>query len=128
MVTQITDGVKVSVQTEYHPDYSSPKQSHYAFTYKVRIENGSAYTVQLLSRHWFIYDSCGIITEVKGDGVIGKQPILEPGDVHEYVSGCNIKSDIGKMKGTYTMERVMDGKKFSVIIPEFKLIVPYRLN
>jgi ApaG protein len=128
MVTQITDGVKVSVQTEYHPNYSNSKQSHYAFTYKVRIENGSNYTVQLLARHWFIYDSCGIITEVKGEGVVGKKPILEPGDVHEYVSGCNIKSDIGKMKGTYLMERVMDGKKFSVIIPEFKLIVPYRLN
>lgn len=128
MVTQITDGVKVSVQTLYHPEYSNAKQLHYAFTYKVRIENGSNHTIQLLTRHWIIYDSYGIITEVKGEGVVGKQPILEPRDIYEYVSGCNLKSEIGKMRGSYTMQRQMDGKKIIVIIPEFKLIVPYRLN
>jgi ApaG protein len=128
MVTQITDGVRVSVQTEYQPDYSSPRQAHYVFAYKVTIENASAHTVQLLRRHWYICDSNGIVKEVEGEGVVGQQPVLEPGDMHEYVSGCNLKTDIGKMKGTYLMERVVDGKKMQVIIPEFTLIAPYRLN
>lgn len=128
MVTQITDGIKVSVETLYHPEHSNAQQSHFAFTYKVRIENFSNYTVQLLSRHWIIYDSYGTLIEIKGEGVVGKKPILEPGDVYEYVSACNLKSEIGKMKGSYTMQRQMDGRKFIVTIPEFKLITPYRLN
>lgn len=128
MTTQITQGVKVSVITEYQPDYSSPHQFHYVFTYKISIENCSNYTVQLLKRHWFIYDSNGVMREVEGEGVVGQQPILEPGDVHEYVSGCNLKTNIGKMKGTYVMERIMDGKHFEVLIPEFTMIVPYKLN
>ena len=128
MVTEITQGVKVSVTTEYQPEYSSPLQMHYVFTYKITIENHSDYTVQLLRRHWFIYDADGVIREVEGEGVVGQQPILEPGETHEYISGCNLKTGIGKMKGSYTMERFMDGKKFSVTIPEFVMIVPSRLN
>ncbi|MEM9983247.1 MAG: ApaG domain, partial [Bacteroidota bacterium] len=68
MVTQITDGVRVSVQTEYQPDYSSPQQMHFVFTYKVTIENCSVYTVQLMRRHWYICDSNGTIKEVEGEG------------------------------------------------------------
>jgi ApaG protein len=128
MITQVTDGVRISVFTEYQPEYSSPRQSHYVFTYKIRIENCSAHTVQLLRRHWYVHDSNGITKEVEGEGVIGKQPILEPGEVHEYVSGCNLKTDMGKMKGSYQMERQLDGKKLRVVIPEFNLIAPYRFN
>ncbi|PWJ56781.1 ApaG protein [Dyadobacter jejuensis] len=128
MVSQITDGVKVTVQTEYQPDYSSPDQNHYVFTYKIVIENGSEHTVKLLRRYWVILDANRGIREVEGEGVVGLQPILEPGDRHEYVSGCNLKTDIGKMSGTYLMERILDGKKFNVSVPAFSLIVPYRLN
>ena len=70
----------------------------------------------------------GRVREVEGDGVVGQQPILEPGQSHEYISGCNLKTEIGKMKGTYLMERVVDGKHFKVNIPEFVMIVPYKNN
>ncbi len=128
MTTEITEGVKVTVLTEFQPEYSSPAQAHYVFTYKISIENCSEYTVQLLRRHWFIYDANGSLREVEGEGVVGQQPVLEPGETHEYISGCNLKTGIGKMKGTYLMERVVDGKQFKVRIPEFTMIVPYRLN
>lgn len=126
--TAVTAGVKVSVLIEYQPSYSSPLQEHFAFTYRIRIENNSENTVQLLRRQWFIFDSNATVREVEGEGVIGVQPVLEPGEVHEYVSGCNLKTSIGKMVGTYLMERLIDGKQFHVEIPEFNLIVPYRLN
>ena len=128
MVSAITQGVKVSVFTRYQPEYSSPVQMHYVFTYHIKIENQSDKTVQLLKRHWRIYDSNGIIREVDGEGVVGLQPVLEPGESHEYVSGCNLKTTIGKMEGTYLMERIFDGKKFEIKIPTFNLIVPYVLN
>lgn len=128
MVTKVTDGVKVSVITEYMPEYSSPVQFHYVFSYRIRIENHSEYTVQLLRRHWLIYDAHSSVREVEGEGVVGQQPILESGDHYEYVSGCNLKSGIGKMIGTYTMERIFDGSHFEVHIPEFTMVVPYRLN
>jgi ApaG protein len=126
--TAVTAGVKVSVLTEYQPSYSSPLQEHFVFTYRIRIENKSEHTVQLLRRQWFIFDSNATVREVEGEGVIGVQPILEPGEVHEYVSGCNLKTSIGKMLGSYLMERQIDGKQFHAEIPEFNLIVPYRLN
>ena len=128
MVTEITRGVKVSVETSYQPEYSSPSQYHYVFTYRISIENCSDYTVQLLSRHWLIHDSNGSVREVEGDGVVGQQPTLEPGESHDYVSGCNLKTGMGKMGGTYIFERIVDGKQFSVKIPEFNMIIPYKLN
>ncbi len=124
----VTNGIRVSVKTEYQEAYSSPLQEHYVFTYKIRIENNSDKTIQLLRRQWFIFDSDGTVKEIEGEGVIGLQPILEPGEYHEYVSGCNLKTSIGKMLGSYLMERLIDGKTFHVEIPEFNLIVPYRLN
>lgn len=128
MTTQITDGVKVSVETYYQKDYSTPSQSHYVFTYKISIENCSAYTVQLLRRHWYIHDSNSYIKEVEGEGVVGKKPVLEPGEVHQYVSGCNLRTGIGKMRGVYLMERSVDGRLFEVVIPEFTLMVPFLSN
>ncbi|GAB3200616.1 ApaG protein [Pontibacter aydingkolensis] len=128
MDTKTTEGVKVTVTTNYLPDYSSPVQQHYVFAYKISIENNSEFTVKLLRRHWYIHDATGIVREVEGEGVVGQQPTLEPGESHEYVSGCNLKTGMGKMRGTYLMERLVDGKKFDVTIPEFNLIVPYKLN
>ncbi len=128
METRTTQGVKISVTTNYLPDYSSPAQQHFVFAYKITIENNSEFTVKLLRRHWHIYDSNGVVREVEGEGVVGQQPVLEPNESHQYVSGCNLKTSLGKMKGTYLMERLVDGKQFHVAIPEFILIVPYRLN
>lgn len=128
MVTQITDGVKVSVETVFQPEYSNPASGHYMFAYKIRIENLGEYTVQLRRRHWIIYDSNGTVREVQGEGVVGEQPIIEPGEFHEYVSGCNLKTDMGSMKGSYEMCRLLDNQTLLVNIPEFQLIAPHRLN
>jgi ApaG protein len=128
MVASITEGVKISVETEYQPEYSSPFNMHFVYAYRILIENNSEHTIQLLRRHWHIYDTDGTVREVEGEGVVGQQPILESGEAHKYVSGCNLKTSIGKMKGTFLMERIMDGSQFLVQIPEFNLIPPFKLN
>lgn len=128
MFTAITEGVKVTVETEFQPEYSRPHDLHYMFTYRVTIENRSDYTVQLLRRRWQIFDSNAEYREIEGDGVVGQQPVIEPGEAHQYVSGCNLRTGMGKMKGVYMMERMIDGRQFEVEIPEFHLIVPFKLN
>ena len=128
VVTEITAGVKVSVETEYQPAYSSPSQYHYVFTYRVTIENQSDSTIQLLRRNWEIYDAALSMRDVEGEGVVGQQPILEPGQTHQYVSGCNLKSGLGKMKGKFIMEKLVDGQRFNVAIPEFTMVAPFKLN
>lgn len=128
MVTEITKGIRVSVTTEYQSEFSIPEQNHYVFTYKILIDNQSEYTTQLLRRHWNIFDGPYPCQEIDGEGVVGQMPVLEPGESHSYVSGCNLKSGIGKMYGTYLMERIVDGKTFNVIIPEFSMIAPFILN
>ncbi len=128
MVTQITQGIKVSVETEYQPSYSSPSQYHYVFTYRITIENQSEHTIQLLKRFWHIFDAGFSKREIEGEGVVGQQPVLEPGQMHQYVSGCNLKSGIGKMTGSYLMERIVDGTRVEVNIPAFTMMAPMRLN
>jgi len=128
MVTEITEGVKVSVEAEYQADYSSPSQYHYVFTYRVTIENNSDKTIQVLRRHWYIQDIGHKAREVAGEGIVGQQPIIEPGNIHQYVSGCNLKSGIGTMSGSYGIERLMDGKRLTVSIPKFQMIAPFKLN
>lgn len=120
--------MRVSVETEFQPEYSNPAQHHFVFTYRITIENKSDKTIQLLSRYWTIYDSTYPIRQVEGEGVVGKQPILEPGQQHQYVSGCNLRSGMGKMMGYYTMEKIIDGQQFVVNIPQFTMIVPFKLN
>jgi ApaG protein len=128
MVTQVTQGIKITVDTQYMEDQSNPEAGDFLFSYRIFIENRSESTVQLLSRHWFIFDSNGEHSEVEGEGVVGQQPILLPGDVYEYQSACNLQSDMGSMLGTYTMQRQVDGLQFQVQIPRFELITPQRLN
>jgi ApaG protein len=128
MVTAVTKGIKVSVETEYQPEYSSPSQHHYVFTYRITIENGGAHTIRLLQRKWFIHDTNTSMRTVEGEGVVGQQPTIEPGEQHQYISGCNLKSGIGKMYGHYKMERLLDGSTFQVNIPEFHMIFPNKLN
>jgi ApaG protein len=128
MVTDITKGVKVTVETAYKPEFSNPAQQHYVFTYRITIENQGDKTIQLKSRHWEIMDTTFPKREIDGDGVIGKQPVLEPGETHQYVSGCNLRSGIGKMHGYYVMEKVLDGKQFTVNIPSFSMIDPVKYN
>lgn len=122
MVTAITNGIEVSVEVTYQAEFSSPLQHHYVFTYKVTIQNKSTHTVQLLRRKWVISDAAETTKIVEGDGVVGQQPILEPGQTHSYVSGCNLKSGMGKMRGSYTMQKLFDGKTLEVTVPEFQMI------
>ena len=128
MIAKITEGVKVTVECNYQPEYSNPANNHFMFGYKINIENLTQYTIQLMTRHWYIFDSNGSKREVEGEGVIGIQPVIEPGQNHEYVSGCNLKTEMGKMHGTYTMMRLVDGSLFDVNIPEFELICPFKMN
>ncbi|MFD1629188.1 Co2+/Mg2+ efflux protein ApaG [Pseudopedobacter beijingensis] len=128
MVAQITDGVKVSVETTYQPEYSNPSNEHFMFAYRIQIENLSGYAVQLMRRHWHIFDSNGNRREVEGEGVVGLQPVIEPGQTHEYVSGCNLQTDMGTMHGSYEMKRLVDGESIHVNIPRFDLIAPFKLN
>ncbi|MBC6368734.1 Co2+/Mg2+ efflux protein ApaG [Algoriphagus sp. AK58] len=122
MVTAVTKGIQVSVEVTYQAEFSSPHQHHYVFTYKVTIENKSQHTFQLLRRKWEIFDAAETPKIVEGIGVVGQQPILEPGESHTYVSGCNLKSGLGKMKGIFTMEKLFDGHMIEVSIPEFQMI------
>jgi ApaG protein len=124
----ITKDVEVSVETFYQDSASQPDAGNYVFAYRILIENHSDFTLKLISRHWHIIDGNGIRREVEGDGVVGQQPVLEPDQKHEYVSGCNLQTEIGKMYGSYLMEKQIDGSTFTVEIPEFVMVAPYRLN
>ncbi|GGH11245.1 Co2+/Mg2+ efflux protein ApaG [Sphingobacterium alkalisoli] len=128
MITQTTSGIKVSVECIYQPEYSNPNNMHFMFAYRITIENASDHTAQLLSRHWEIFDSIGAHKKVDGEGVVGEQPTLAPGDTHQYVSGCNLKSDMGYMEGFYTMVREVDSAIIHVDIPRFNLIADFRYN
>ncbi len=128
MITLVTQGIQITVRSTYQESYSRPEENHFLFTYRITIENKSEHTVQLIRRHWHIYDSTGEHREVEGEGVVGQQPILMPGDVYEYESACNLTSDMGKMHGTYLMERQIDKLRFYVNIPEFEMVIPARLN
>ncbi|WP_164109983.1 MULTISPECIES: Co2+/Mg2+ efflux protein ApaG [Sphingobacterium] len=128
MITQSTAGINVSVECIYQSEYSNPDNMHFMFAYRITIENSSDYTAQLVSRHWEIFDSIGEHKQVHGEGVVGEQPILLPGTSHQYVSGCNLKSELGYMEGHYIMVREIDGQQFKVDIPRFNLIAPFRLN
>jgi ApaG protein len=122
MVTAITEGIQVSIEAIYQAEFSSPHQQHFVFTYKANIQNHSNTTVQLIRRKWEIFDAGQSYKLVEGDGVVGQQPVLEPGHSHQYVSGCNLRSGLGKMRGSYFMEKLVDGKLLEVKIPEFQLI------
>lgn len=126
--TITTHGVKVSVKPVYQPELSHQGGGKFVFAYQVTIENQNNFTIQLLRRHWFIYDSMGEKREVEGFGVIGKQPEIAPGGIHQYVSGSALDSEIGAMHGTYLMRRTFDDRQFRIVIPEFHLIAPYRFN
>ena len=128
MVTQSTNGILISVECYYQQEYSNPDNMHYMFAYRITIENNSDYTARLIRRHWEIFDSAGEHKQVDGEGVVGEQPTLAPGESHQYTSGCNLKSEMGYMEGYYTMERQFDGKLFQVEIPRFNLIAHYKLN
>jgi len=117
-----THGIRVSVRPAYLAEHSRPAEGRYVFTYAVRIENSSRRTVQLLSRRWLIYERDGAPTEVVGDGVIGEQPTLAHGAVHEYESFCILQAPVGAMEGSYRF-RALDETLCDAVIPRFDLVV-----
>lgn len=117
---RLTDGIRITVRPTFLPDQSIPEQRQYVFAYRVRIENTTQQSVQLLSRRWRIHDSIGEDTVVAGDGVVGEQPLLVPGSVHEYESFCVLKSANGHMEGEYRFVRA-DTTRFEAVIPRFTL-------
>lgn len=128
MAKATTDDIQVRATPHFEASHSQADQGEYLFSYEIEIENAGSSAVQLLSRHWFIFDSNAQYSEIKGEGVIGEQPIIHPNNTHVYSSYCKLNTDMGMMWGTYLMKRVEDGKLFEVSIPEFQLIAPYRLN
>src|SRR3984885_9125040 len=121
----ITRGIAVSVEPAYLEANSSPESSQYLWAYRVTIENQGRETVQLLSRHWMITNARGELTEVKGPGVVGEQPVLKPGESYQYTSGAPLNTPSGMMGGAYTMESE-SGERFDIEIPTFSLDRPNR--
>ncbi len=128
MVQQVTNGIKISVATNFIGTTYHDGRLHYAFDYQVAIENQSNDSVQLLARHWNIFDSLNNIEIVEGAGVVGKKPILKPGETHTYKSHCLLTSTLGSMNGFYSMVNFTTTKTFKVQIPTFQLLASGALN
>jgi ApaG protein len=128
MISQISQGIQISVEVFYQQDYSNPLLQEFMFAYKINIENQNNFPVQLLRRHWYIFDSNGSTKEVEGEGVIGVQPTIQPNESYQYVSGCNLKTEIGKMHGKYCMQNLYNKNEFEVLIPPFIMLYPYKSN
>lgn len=128
MVKITTHNIEISVEVKYWPQQSMPRDNHYFFIYFITIENKGDTAVQLLRRHWDIVDSSSETRTVDGEGVVGETPVIEPGEKFEYNSGCNLMTEIGYMRGYYTMQRLVDMEEFNVTIPKFDMIVPAKLN
>ena len=128
MVQQVTRGIKISIETNFEGTFQKNYKLHFAFGYQITIENQSKDSVQLTSRFWKIMDSLNKTETVEGEGVIGKKPVLKPGESHTYKSGCLLASPFGAMNGFFNMVNFTSTRKFRVAIPTFKLSAPYALN
>jgi len=128
MVQQVTSGIKISVVTSYEGSFYKNYKIQYAFGYEVTIENQSKDSVQLNARHWIISDALNNEETVSGEGVIGKKPVLKPGESYTYNSGCLLTSPFGAMQGHYSMVNFTTTKNFEVIIPSFKLSATFAIN
>jgi ApaG protein len=127
VASSTTQGIRVSVDSKYLPDRSTPGARQWAFSYTVTIENVGGETAQLRTRHWIITDADGKVQEVRGDGVVGAQPVLRPGQSFQYTSGCVLDTPHGSMHGTYQMVKDT-GEWFDAKIPAFTLALPFSLN
>lgn len=120
----VTQGIRIRVEAQYVPHQSAPASNRFVFSYTVHISNESQETLQLMTRHWIITDANQETEEVRGEGVVGEQPVLEPNGSFDYTSGCILKTPFGTMHGTYQMHRA-DGTQFDAEIPAFLLAAPF---
>lgn len=127
MSTALTDGIRVDVESRYLPDRSEPGSHRWLFGYTITVSNVGDAPAQLRSRHWIIADADGNLEDVEGDGVVGQQPRLEPGEGFRYSSFCVLKTPHGSMGGTYRMVRD-DGTAFDAVIARFPLLIPQQVN
>jgi ApaG protein len=127
MSDTITRGIRIQVETSYVEERSEPQAGYFFFSYRVRISNEGHVTAQLLSREWVITDSDGNVERVQGPGVVGKQPVLDPGQSFEYTSFCPLRTSFGSMEGSYLM-KTNTGETFEAIIDPFTLAVPGVVN
>jgi len=125
MYSHTSQEIRITVEPYYLDDQSSPSDDHYVWAYHVKIENMGEATVQLINRYWRITDANGQIQEVRGSGVVGEQPVLDPGESFEYTSGTPLGTPSGIMVGTYEME-TQSGERFDVEIPAFSLDSPHQ--
>ena len=128
MVEQITQGVKISVKTKYNGTSYRNNRLYYVFAYFITIENYSSKTIELTHRFWEIFDSLNKTEFVEGEGVIGQTPVLKHNDTYSYSSGCFLESNVGAMKGFYTMKDIKTFEQFKVAIPTFQLATPILSN
>ncbi len=126
MIQLTTQGIRVSVESQFEDAFYHKQQKHFAFSYQITIKNNSDESIQLISRYWLIKDALNHTSVVEGEGVIGQQPVIAPGKSHTYNSGCMLISPFGSMQGHYNM--VTSTKKIKVGIPLFKLTVPFAMN
>jgi ApaG protein len=124
----ISEGVQVSVTTQFRADISQVKSGSYFFGYRIDIENQNNFPIQLIHRDWFIFDSLNQPIHVSGEGVVGEKPLLEAGEIYHYTSGCELHSEIGNMHGFYTFKNMLTEDLFRVDIPMFQLAFPGKLN
>ena len=119
--------IAVSAVPQYIAEQSDPTNDNYVFAYTITIDNVGTVAAQLISRHWIITDAEGEVQEVRGLGVVGRQPLLQPGEQFVYTSGCQLDTPVGTMRGSYQLTAV-DGRQFEADIPEFTLAVPHVLH
>ncbi|NNE64644.1 MAG: Co2+/Mg2+ efflux protein ApaG [Gammaproteobacteria bacterium] len=127
MTDSQSNTIQVDVETRYIEDQSNPDQNYYVFAYTITIQNKGEQPAQLLTRHWVITDSNHKVQEVRGDGVVGEQPVLKPGEQFVYTSGTMLETSVGTMRGSYQM-KADDGSRFDAVIDEFVLSTPRVLH
>ncbi len=128
MYSSITKDIRISLEHKYLASESNVLKNRFIHSYSIRVDNLGNETIQLLERHWLILDSTCNMREVRGDGVVGQQPILGPGDIFDYSSWCPLTSEYGIMYGHFLMQYQESGETFKAIVPEMKFIAPCKLN
>ena len=128
MIQQITEGVKISIQSHFESSFYDGKDLRFRFNYNIEIENNNPHPVKLISRKWTILDALNKIDTIKGEGVVGKQPVIRPFKSYRYNSDCALQGPMGSMKGVYKMLRLYDNQEFEVTIPNFRLCADFAQN